>query len=423
MINATSRPLKFLIFTFGSAGDVHPFTGIGRALKARGHEVHLATSGYFKDMVERAGLGFSEIGTPEDFLKATLNPDLWHPTKGVQFVARECMAPSLEPTYRIIQERYEPGRTVVVASSLAIGAKCAYEKLGVPYATVHLSPALFRSWVNPPVVPAMPLHKFPVWGQKLGYWFADKVIVDPAVAPVYNAFRKTIGLEPVSRIFRDPMHSPLLTMGVFPDWFCPVASDWPKNACVTGFPLFDGKDAEPDAQDVTRYLNEGEPPVVFTAGSAMRQGEGFFAAAVGAARKLKHRCMMLTRFPEQLPKDLPANVKHFSYVPFGQVLPRAVAFVHHGGVGSTAQGFAAGVPQMVVHFSHDQPDNAERIRKLGAGEGLSVTKFNENSCASMLEKLLSDPGYRQRALALKARCEPEKWMRETCQRLENVIQR
>ncbi len=418
MAIATNKALKFLIVTFGSAGDVHPFIGIGRALKARGHEVHLATNDYFQEVIQRAGLGFHAIGTREEFLKSMLNPDLWHPTRGVQFVVKECMAPVMEPTYEWIKREYEPGRTVVVASSLAIGARCAHQKLGVPYATAHLSPSIFRSYVEPVVLPAAPIHRLPAWGVRAMYWVADRMIIDPAVAPVYNAFRKRLGLEGESRIFRDTMHSPLLTLGLFPDWFCGVAPEWPKQALLTGFPMFDGHGSEPDAEDVARYLDEGEAPVVFTAGSAMRQGEEFFKAAVGAAARLKHRCVMLTRFPEQLPRELPGNVRHFGYVPFGQVLPRAAAFVHHGGVGSTAQGFAAGVPQVIVHFSHDQPDNAARVARLGVGEGLFVKTFNEKSGAAVLEKVLSDGRYRERAKAVAARCDKAGWMDATCRALE-----
>ena len=78
--------------------------------------------------------------------------------------------------------------------------------------------------------------------------------------------------------------------------------------------------------------------------------------------------MFLTQYPEQLPARLPNGVRHFNYIPFSTVLPRAAAFVHHGGIGTTAQALAAGVPQLVVPLAHDQPDNAVRIRHLGVGD-------------------------------------------------------
>ena len=47
--------MRFILTPVGSAGDVHPFVGIGRALKARGHEVIVLTAGPFGEVVQKAG--------------------------------------------------------------------------------------------------------------------------------------------------------------------------------------------------------------------------------------------------------------------------------------------------------------------------------------------------------------------------------
>jgi hypothetical protein len=75
--------------------------------------------------------------------------------------------------------------------------------------------------------------------------------------------------------------------------------------------------------ELEQFLSAGEPPVVFTPGSAQRQAPSFFREAVEASRLLGRRALLLTRFDEQLPANLPDGVKHFHYVPFSQVLPRA----------------------------------------------------------------------------------------------------
>jgi len=48
-------------------------------------------------------------------------------------------------------------------------------------------------------------------------------------------------------------------------------------------------------------------------------------------------------------------------------LPRCAVFVHHGGIGSCAQGLRARVPQLIRPFAYDQFDNAARIEADGAG--------------------------------------------------------
>jgi hypothetical protein len=93
---------------------------------------------------------------------------------------------------------------------------------------------------------------------------------------------------------------------------------------------------------------------------------------------------LLTQFPDQLPPSLPGGVRQFDYVPFSVVLPRCAALIHHGGIGTTAQAIAAGAPQLVVPTTHDQPDNAVRIRRLGLGDFILPRDYTK---ASVMEKL------------------------------------
>ena len=84
----------------------------------------------------------------------------------------------------------------------------------------------------------------------------------------------------------------------------------------------------------------------------------------------------MTQFDEQLPAPLPDHVVHVSYAPFSRVLPRCAAFIHHGGIGTTAQALRAGVRQVVVRLAHDQFDNAMRVRRLGSGVELAPGRAN-----------------------------------------------
>ena len=70
----------------GSSGDVHPFVGIGRALKARGHEVIVSSAGPFADIVRKAGLVFDETASVEEYDAVSRHPDIWHPRRGLQLV-------------------------------------------------------------------------------------------------------------------------------------------------------------------------------------------------------------------------------------------------------------------------------------------------------------------------------------------------
>ena len=131
---------------------------------------------------------------------------------------------------------------------------------------------------------------------------------------------------------------------LFPEWFAPPQPDWPNNLVQTGFPLWDERTDAGLAPEVKEFLDAGEPPIVFTPGSANIFGKRFFGAAIEACQRLGHRGILLTRFPEQIPDRLPSGVRHFDYIPFSLLPPKAAALVHHGGIGTTAQALAAGSP-------------------------------------------------------------------------------
>ena len=142
---------------------------------------------------------------------------------------------------------------------------------------------------------------------------------------------------------------------------------------------------------VAAFLEGGEPPIVWTPGSAMRHGRSFFEVAIEACRRLDRRGLLLTRYPEQLPARLLDGICHADYVPLSQVLRRSAALVHHGGIGTLAQGLAAGVPQLVMPMAHDQPDNAIRLRRLGCGVAVKPSAFRAPAVTEALHSLLTSP--------------------------------
>jgi rhamnosyltransferase subunit B len=140
---------------------------------------------------------------------------------------------------------------------------------------------------------------------------------------------------------------------------------------------------------VEEFLEAGDPPLVFTAGSAMMQARQFFHVSAEVCRAAGRRGLLLTQFPEQLPAALPSGVRHFDYVPFSMVLPRCAALIHHGGIGTTARAIAAGLPQLVVPTSHDQPDNAVRIRRLGIGDFILPKAYTKARVIEKFDRLMS----------------------------------
>lgn len=406
----------------GSSGDVHPYLGLGLALQARGHRVEVLTNEHFGPLVRRLGLEFVAVGDEATYLATIENPDLWHPSKGFKVVTSTILS-LLRHLYDEVAARYEPGETIVVGSILTFGARLAQEKLGVPMASVHLQPSVIRSVSLPPIFPGLAMQSWWPTGLKRGlYWLLDKAAIDPMLTPGLNAFRAELGLPPIRRVFDQWLHSPQLTIGLFPDWFAPPQPDWPPNTVVTGFPLFDEREVHEEPPGLAEFLAAGPPPILFTPGSANLHGRAFFAESVEVCRTLNRRGLFLTRYAEQVPTALPDSIRHFGYIPFSKVLPKVAAVVHHGGIGTCAQALAAGIPQLVTPLGHDQFDNAARLRRLGVGDAVVPRAYHAPRVARILTGLTNSPDVATCCRDYTERLRHADPLTETCRHLERLAE-
>ncbi|QNM98187.1 glycosyltransferase [Chitinimonas koreensis] len=393
--------MHILISCVGSAGDVYPFLAIGRALKQRGHRVELLTSAWFQQRVEAAGLGCIPLGTLDDYRSSVDDPDLWHPRRAFATVWKH-VEPQLRAGYRALARR-AGADTVLVGSTLAWHSRLAEEKLGLPGATVHLSPSCLFSAQEPPVWPGMGwLGRLPPWAAGALQSAVERLVLDPVVRPGINEIRAELGLPPVRRIISRWSNSPGRVICAFPDWFAAPQADWPPHTVTTGFPRWGAAAGAVLDPALTRFLRDGPPPIGITPGSAMAHGRDYFARALAACDALGRRAVLVTPYRDQLPERLPPFAHHVAYVPFDLLAPRLAAFVHHGGIGTLAQGLAAGVPQLVAPFAHDQFDNGVRLARLGAGAWLKPDA-KVGDWARTLRDLVADPAVAHACAELAAR--------------------
>jgi len=332
------------------------------------------------------------------------HPDAWKP--GVASFTRvvELGLQAARPLYDALQP-YLAERPLLISGALAFGARLAQERHDVAQATLHLAPAVFQSLYEPPVVPG--LEKVPGFARGWLTRTLSDFAADRLAAPRLNALRAELGLPSVRQIFNRWWNSPSLILGMFPAWFGPPQPDWPSQVQLAGFPRYDAADLEPMTEEAEAFLAEGDPPVVFTAGTGATHAEGWFQAAAAACRKLGRRGMLLTRQPLA---GLGGDVRTFAWLPFSRLLPRCAALVHHGGIGTLSQALAAGIPQLVMPMAHDQHDNAARVRRLGAGRAVPFG----------LEALLADPEALRAARDCQARVLAEDGIRNGCNLLEGM---
>ena len=386
-LNPNSR---ILLLPVGSAGDVFPFIWLGRLLRARGHRVTMITVGIFEEAAKRAGLEFVEFGTRAEFEAIQRDARIWKPYQATQLVfdfAGRNATRGRDAISEIVK-RERPA--LMIGSLLAFGARLAREQFGIPLVTVHLQPSVMISMHDTPV-----FFSEAAWISRLPRWLKQIIfsLPNPADTHAKPHIRKACleaGVKPPRGLFKEWWHSPDGVLLLFPDWFAAPQPDWPEHVFQHTFPLEDLAAERPLSPELQGFLAAGEKPVVFTPGSANIQAHRFFDSAFNAIAQLGKRAVFVTRDLSQIPANLPPNIAAVEYAPFSTLLRHASAFVHHGGIGTLSQGLAAGVPQLLMPMAHDQPDNENRLRRLGAGFGLVPKKFTPDRVAAALRRLISD---------------------------------
>jgi UDP:flavonoid glycosyltransferase YjiC (YdhE family) len=118
---------------------------------------------------------------------------------------------------------------------------------------------------------------------------------------------------------------------------------------------------------------------------------------------------------------LPPEIVTAEYAPYSVLFARASAVVHQGGIGTTHQALAAGHPMVVVPFSHDQPDNAHRVERLGIARTIYPSAYRGDRAARALDALLGDPVAVQRAARIGAEVRSERGAAAACDAIEEVV--
>ncbi len=386
---------RIVLNTFGSLGDVHPYLALALELRKRGHDAVIATSEVYRDKVQDDGIGFVPVRPDVGQLlgNAAFLEKLWHPRLGTEYLMRKYLIPSVEQSYEDLSAACR-GADLILTHTAAYAGPIVAEVLRVPWISVALQPIVFLSSYDPPVLAPVPWFRHL---QRLGR-FPFRLLMAVAElrmkrwAEPVQRLRERVGLEraamnPITR----GQFSPLGTLALFSRHFAPPQPDWPLKTRVNGFAFYDRQGRVPgaapqrDAEEngLARFLAQGSPPVLFTLGSSavMRPGN-FFRQSIEAARSLKIRAVLLVGSldREQLGAPLPESIYVASYLPYSEIMPRSAAIVHQGGIGTTAQALRAGRPMLVVPWAHDQPDNADRIRRLVCWQDYFAPKLRRGSC-------------------------------------------
>jgi rhamnosyltransferase subunit B len=422
-------PRRIVLATFGSLGDLHPFLALALGLQQRGHDAVIATSEVYRPRVESLGLGFRPVRPDISVIEADaeLMRHLMDMRKGTERIIRELVMPALRDSYADTLVAAE-GADLLVSHALTYGVRLVAEKRGIPWASVMLSPIGFLSCHDPSILPTAQflskhLRVLPASLYGIFMWMGKRMI--RAWARPWHDLRAQLGLPAVAV---DPLcegqHSPLLVLAMFSRLLADQQPDWPAAAVQTGFPFHDRDSDAILPHSLARFLDAGTPPIVFTLGSsAVWDAGAFYQHSAAAARALGRRAVLLTGKDPRNQPALSDGAIACDYAPFTALFPRAAAIVHQGGVGTTAQAMRAGRPMLVMPYSHDQPDNADRVCRLGIARTIAKHRYTPARAAAALKAMLDDPACVERAAEVGRQVRAEDGVGSACDAIEALWHR
>ncbi len=420
--------MRVVLSTIGTFGDTNPLIAIALELKRRGHTPVMAVPAIFGPKILPLGLEFHAVRPDIDAKDSNLAEMVYDVKKGTERGLREFLFPALRQTYDdLMHAATQPERAdLLLLGELNYAGPLVAEITGIPWASYLLAPLSFFSAFDPPVLPMYPRlaradRTVPGMGRAIKR--LARFVSRKWPQPIYD-LRAELGLPRGKNPLFDAKNSPDLVLALFSRLLGREQKDWPENTRITGFCYYDadgGNAALP--ANLETFLQKGDPPVVFTLGSAAVLTAGkFYEFSARAAMKLGIRAVLLigTDPRNRLKQKLPESICVAEYAPYSALFQRSAMVVHQGGVGTTAQCLRAGKPMLIMPYSHDQPDNGRRMQRLRVARVIQRGDYTPLRVARKLKSMLSEPLFAKQAERVAHRLESEDGVGAACDALEEL---
>jgi MGT family glycosyltransferase len=195
------------------------------------------------------------------------------------------------------------------------------------------------------------------------------------------------------------LHSEPLNIGFLPREFQPAGETFDERW------VFVGPSLAPRSETVAVPLEhlDGGPVAYVSLGTVYNDRPDFFRTVLEAFRGTEWRVVVATGEwvdPEAL-GPVPGNVLLRPWVPQLEMLAKADVFVSHGGMNSTMEALASGVPLVVVPQQSEQRVTADRVRELGLGRRLDPDDVTPESLWEAVRGVACEPGVPERLAVMR----------------------
>ena len=391
--------MHITLLAYGSRGDVEPFVALGKGLSRAGYRVRLAAPEIFASLVRSSDIEFSGLpGDPRRLVQGLVDSAGKNWLRMVRSVSQFAL-PLGAQVLAAAQAACEGTEAIIHSFLLTIAGHEIATAQGIPDLSAQMFPVFSPTVEFPGIVfPDLPLGNLyrrathQVVGQT--FWQGSRLL--------YGRVRRTSPHLPrLTRWpFRADNHRSPPILYAFSSQVVPRPHDWREDVHVTGYWFSEDETDWQPPEGLVAFLQAGPPPVCVGFGSTVTRDRDRLARVVlEALKKSRQRGVIVgTGLALERPS---AAVLQVDYAPYGWLFPRAAAVVHHGGAGTTGQGLRAGIPNIVVPFTSDQPFWGRRVYELGAGPApIPAARLSAEKLADAIAVATHDSQMRRRARAI-----------------------
>lgn len=416
--------MHITIFVYGTWGDIRPHVVLGRALQNAGHEVQVVASSEYETWVRDRNLGFYPLTIDVNlFLKenvAVMDESFF---RQIQILRKEMPQFFTQMGLEVLEATHESD----VLMTVEFGVALLFDILKVNnLKTILLNPATLNSTSEFPFVgfPRVPgWFPFPKWYNHKSYTMLHRLQWMGLGKARNTIATKHLGLpkskfKDYEAMLANTPASTIVSQHIFQR-----PSDWAEHFQVTGYLFDDDLDWTPPS-DLTEFLEAGEAPIYIGFGSMPdSKPQATTQTIFDAVKRTDTRAVILTGWAGLgVDDNVPETIHILKYAPHSWLFPRMSALVHHGGAGTTASGFRAGVPMTIVPHNADQPYWGRRVKELGVGTNpIPRKKLSVESLSEAIRTLISDNGMRENARILGEKIKHEDGLTTTLKWAERYL--
>lgn len=374
------------ILCSGSRGDIQPYIALALELKQLGKNVRIAAGNSFEDFITEYGIECFPLSL--DLNSAEVDPKLIEAAQTSDNPLKMLLTFNKMKKYALFMtdEMYsacEGSELIIYHPGCTIGYFAA-QIMDIP--SVLASPFPMHKTKEFASVIAYGKSKMPI---NLSYkllqtmlWTASKTGAKTCLKKKFNKLPIDFGC-PYEKL--DEQNIAVISCSNF---VFKRPKDWNENIHQDGYWFLNEKEDFVPPKELEEFL-VGDKPIYFGFGSVFREEEKEHMVEVikDALDKTGKRgiiCGMGKVY------GLPENIVALESIPHSWLFNRVSAVCHHGGAGTTAEGFRAGVPSIIMPFSNDQFAWAHRAYDLGVGsKPLDKKKLTSEMLTKAIEFALS----------------------------------